>query len=82
MVCMRVALHENNGGKIENDEDHSDSYTQEAECWIRNPKGPSRTKNKTVMEKIMYCFAVAFKFYYAPPCLQCREPFFGEVKYL
>ena len=36
MVCMRVALHENDGnrGNDEHDEDSSESHKQGAECWI------------------------------------------------
>ena len=33
MVCMRVAFHENDGNR-ENDEDNSDSHKQGVECWI------------------------------------------------
>ena len=41
MVCVRVALHENDGNheNDENDEDNSDSYKQEVECWIRGNHG-------------------------------------------
>ena len=36
MACPRVAFHENDGNhkNAENDEDNSDSYKQEVECWI------------------------------------------------
>ena len=41
MVCMRVALHENDGNheNDENGEDNSDSYKQGVECWIRGNHG-------------------------------------------
>ena len=32
MACVRVAFHENDGNR-ENDEDNSDSYKQGVECW-------------------------------------------------
>ena len=38
MVCMRVALHENDENH-ENDKDNSDSYKQGVECWIRGNHG-------------------------------------------
>ena len=36
MVCVRVAVHENDGNheNSETDEDNSDSYKQAIECWI------------------------------------------------
>ena len=41
MVCVRVAFHENDGNheNYENDEDNSDRYKQELECWIRGNHG-------------------------------------------
>ena len=41
MLCMRVAIHENDGNheNDENNEDNSDSYKQGAECWIRGNHG-------------------------------------------
>ena len=39
MVCMRVALHENDGNH-ENDED--DSYKEGVECWIDGNHGNHR----------------------------------------
>ena len=41
MVCMRVALHENDGNyeNDEDDEDNSDSYKQGVECWISGNHG-------------------------------------------
>ena len=38
MVCVRVALHENDGNH-ENDENDSDSYKQGVECWIGGNHG-------------------------------------------
>ena len=41
MVCMRVAFHENDGDREndENDEDNSDSYRQGVECWTGGNHG-------------------------------------------
>ena len=46
MVCMRVAVHESDGNK-ENDEDDSDSYKQGIECWKSRNHGKTTEMTKT-----------------------------------